>query len=823
MTPCARSGCQGCSVLSVVMAERNRPGAEVIYRTCELWRDRCLRQRSSLFSPGGRVWSVDGFDELDRFFVQQPDTSSASFMDKLHRQLEGASPNAVQLAAELLYVHLLLTVSVGGTKKREIVGTVLSWMPEPVAVPEEVDSAFDHGLVKPGTFYATRRDVALTFLIRFGRRWCELAEQEVERLLGDPWAFKEFVWSLPVGSAFTQRNALLHLVHPASFEAVVSDEHKRMIADRLGGHLSDPAADVDQQLADIRRALDPDGNRHLDFYNEDMKARWQEPPGSWSEFVRWAVAFRALPNFDDAERTYKLAIADRLGEARTALLAGDQNWPEVLKVGLTKDSNLTSWQANDTFLAWVRDHSDDAAAALEVLWEPDAGDPTRIDAFLDLVPSTAAAGRGTRLALASVFLLAVEPSQFPIFRPSPFDKAWELTELPKPNTKLSAQQLYLKVLDFVDRFIDEAAQRGLEMRDRLDAQSLIWMVTNWAPLETWPDADRREFVAWRGDPVDHTTTTHDGHGPERTGAGGGAEPATLADLAETLLYPLDFLERTVKLLEHKRQAVFYGPPGTGKTYVARKLAEHLAGDDGEVVLVQFHPSYAYEDFVEGFRPADAGGFELREGPLKSLARRARETPDATFVLIIDEMNRGNLAKVFGELYCLLEYRSSDLVLQYSEEPFKLPRNLLVIGTMNTADRSIALVDGALRRRFYFVPFMPDTAPVAGLLGRWLEANRPELAWVADMVERANAQLADRNVAVGPSHFMRSDLDESWVELIWSHSILPYIEEQLFGEEDRLAEFDLARLRAGQSDTEGSDAVDSAQLAAQPLEAEAGQA
>ncbi|MFZ4434386.1 MAG: hypothetical protein ACOYOQ_14435, partial [Microthrixaceae bacterium] len=158
------------------------------------------------------------------------------------------------------------------------------------------------------------------------------------------------------------------------------------------------------------------------------------------------------------------------------------------------------------------------------------------------------------------------------------------------------------------------------------------------------------------------------------------------------------------------------------------------------------------------------------------------------------INRGNIAKIFGELYFLLEYRTQDLVLQYSDEPFKLPRNLLVIGTMNTADRSIALVDGALRRRFYFVPFVPDTVPVDGLLRRWLEANRPELTWVADVVDRANSRLGDRTVAIGPSHFMRPDLDAEWVQLIWEHSILPYLEEQLFGEEDRLPEFALAALR-----------------------------
>jgi len=115
--------------------------------------------------------------------------------------------------------------------------------------------------------------------------------------------------------------------------------------------------------------------------------------------------------------------------------------------------------------------------------------------------------------------------------------------------------------------------------------------------------------------------------------------------------------------------------------------------------------------------------------------------------------------------------------------------------MNTADRSIAMVDGALRRRFYFVSFFPSEPPVCGLLARWLGQNKPKLAWVAKVLDLANELLADRHAAIGPSHFMRPDLDEEWVQLIWEHSVLPYVEEQLYADPERLKEFDLRTLRA----------------------------
>ena len=278
----------------------------------------------------------------------------------------------------------------------------------------------------------------------------------------------------------------------------------------------------------------------------------------------------------------------------------------------------------------------------------------------------------------------------------------------------------------------------------------------------------------------------------------------LKDLAKRLYLPdTSFLEEIEQLLAEKRQVIFQGPPGTGKTYVARALARFLAGGDADaanrVTLVQFHPSYAYEDFVQGYRPKPSAdgqvGFTLRDGPLLRAAERARQDEGGKHYLIIDEINRGNLAAVFGELYFLLEYRGEKMQLQYSEDAFSLPENLFIIGTMNTADRSIALVDLALRRRFYFVEFRPDAEPVQGVLRRWLRAKAPGMEWVADVVDNANAKLADYpHIAIGPSYFMQEGLDAAGVERIWEHSIRPYLAEGLFHDPNRLADFELEKLR-----------------------------
>lgn len=273
---------------------------------------------------------------------------------------------------------------------------------------------------------------------------------------------------------------------------------------------------------------------------------------------------------------------------------------------------------------------------------------------------------------------------------------------------------------------------------------------------------------------------------------------SLRELEKQLfLEPNGALQEIFEAFDDRPQAIFTGPPGTGKTYVAMQFAEVVAGSQDRVSLVQFHPSYAYEDFVEGYRPTQKGKFELKWGPLRRVAKHALDNPSQKFVLVIDEINRANLSKVLGELFFLLEYRDRSVTLQYSDDTFKLPGNLFIIGTMNTADRSIALFDAALRRRFHFHKFFPHLPPVQGLLERWLEKNHPDMKWVAEIVDRANGRLGDRDLAIGPSHFMKENLNDELVERIWDRSVIPYLEDYFFDNPERVADFSLEKLRKAQ--------------------------
>ena len=505
-------------------------------------------------------------------------------------------------------------------------------------------------------------------------------------------------------------------------------------------------------------------------------------PGGIDDYVRQAQPFIKSGRLDTEEMEYKLETLERLQEVRAAILSGDSEGLSLLKRTLLS-SNLSGggWWASEVITTWLESDSGRALPALRAFWADDGTPPgQRISTLLDQVPDDPKfRGVGTRLRPASVLLMA-NGVEYPPFKITEFRNAYERTGYPKPQTGASEGEHYEHALAFLDRLVERTSALGFERpRNRLEAHSVVWMnETSKPPI----------------DPPDGGTTSD------------------LDALADKLQLNADFLRDIERLLDDKRQVIFQGPPGTGKTYVARELAECLAGSQDRVRLVQFHPSYAYEDFVQGYRPSVDGegraSFKLHDGPLVQLADSAGREHRAKHFLVIDEINRGNLAKVLGELYFLLEYRDKPMQLQYSDEPFKLPKNLYIIGTMNTADRSIASVDLALRRRFHFVEFHPDRPPIKGLLRDWLDDRAEGMEWVADIVDLANEKLANREAAIGPSYFMQDDLTEEKIELIWEHNVLPYIEEQLYGQHDRLAEFDLGRLRrelSGAGDEESEPA------------------
>lgn len=767
------------------------------YEAAERVVDHGLRRDDSLFTPGVPIWSRANFEELDRLYVQAPNFAEGTFEEKLRVQIGQGSPDAVQLMAELHYVYFLPASvnNVSAETKLRRIQAILDWLPTPVTVPPDLADALGLGFGGVGQGFNQYKWASLSYLVSFGLEWKRATDEVRAHALVNPEDFLAAVDSVPTGPGTYAREALLFLVHPAFFERVFSRGEKQAIADRFATLVDDAAQPVDLRIRQIRRRLEERFGSDVDFYGSvPLRAMWRPRGEEWPAFLYWAERYQETPTFD-VERNYKLELAEALGAAKAALWRGGDDWLEPLTSALrSRNNNLVSWRDTDTFLKWVSRERDQARRAMGAVWAPDAGPLESLGAFLADLPKEAVPSPGSRVALGSVLLMATDPRGLPPYRPTPLQLAYKLTNFGASETEEVAR--YGQALAFFDELLSRASAQGLQLGDRLGAQAATWCVTSNDIPPEWPEEDRQAFAWYRAQAGVFADEEPDvdvdlGSTPPR-------QTDPLAQLAKELLIDEEDLKEIAQLLEARKQVVFYGPPGTGKTYVARRLARTLAGDPARSALVQFHPSYSYEDFVQGYRPRLNEGhasFELVDGPLLRLARQAASDPDHLHVLVIDELNRGNVAKVLGELYFLLEYRDELIDLQYSPVKFAMPPNLRIIGTMNTADRSIAVLDAALRRRFAFIPFFPDRPPIEGLLRRWLSEHRAGMRWVADVVDLANVRLADRNGAIGPSFFMVSSLDDAQVGLSWRHQILPYLEDYFFDDPARLDEFDLERLKA----------------------------
>lgn len=285
------------------------------------------------------------------------------------------------------------------------------------------------------------------------------------------------------------------------------------------------------------------------------------------------------------------------------------------------------------------------------------------------------------------------------------------------------------------------------------------------------------------------TSSHSDETPAQT------RPYSKDDALQDLFMSAAKLDGIVRLLKKKQNVILQGAPGTGKTFVARRIAYLLMEemDECRAPMVQFHQSTTYEDFIQGYRPDGKGGFSLKNGTFYEFCRRAMLEPAKAFVFIIDEINRGNLSKVFGELMMLIEPDKRDLgyalPLSYAAsagETFFVPPNVYLIGTMNTADRSLSLVDYALRRRFAFVeldpnfdsPVFSDTLQKRGASPELVAKIRSRMNALNQLIEEDASNLG-RGYRIGHSFFVPSsdtDVDELWLDDIINFEIVPLIEE-----------------------------------------------
>lgn len=252
-------------------------------------------------------------------------------------------------------------------------------------------------------------------------------------------------------------------------------------------------------------------------------------------------------------------------------------------------------------------------------------------------------------------------------------------------------------------------------------------------------------------------------------------------------------EEMLGLLERKKNIILQGPPGVGKTYISKRLAYSIIGKKAikQVKLIQFHQSYSYEDFVMGYRPTDDGRFIIKHGPFYEICEEARNDLENKYFLIIDEFNRGNTSKIFGELFMLIEAdkRNSEIRLLYQNEQFSVPKNLYIIAMMNTADRSLTMIDYALRRRFGFYELKPAFNNDK-FIAKIKTINNKKLTNLIEVIKLLNEEISSdftlgSGFEVGHSYFSFSnDNIDDELELIVKYELIPLLNEYWLDDRDK---------------------------------------
>ena len=279
-------------------------------------------------------------------------------------------------------------------------------------------------------------------------------------------------------------------------------------------------------------------------------------------------------------------------------------------------------------------------------------------------------------------------------------------------------------------------------------------------------------------------------------------PYSKDDFLNEVYMDEDTYNTLTELFEAKYNVILQGAPGVGKTFAAKRLAYSIMGqkDTSRVAMVQFHQSYSYEDFIQGYRPSKEG-FELENGAFYKFCKEAEEDNERPYFFIIDEINRGNLSKILGELMMLIEKdkRGEKIKLLYSNEWFTVPQNVRIIGMMNTADRSLALMDYALRRRFAFFDFAPAFSS-EGFKNYLAEKNSPKLESLITVVESLNNTISsDESLGdgfrIGHSYFCTDDeITDEWLKSVVEYEVIPLIKEYWFDEPTKVRDWS-ANLRS----------------------------
>ncbi len=796
------------------------------------WLQDCLVDDGSLLSGSARLWTAEHLDTLDRLFIQQPDENGTlSFLEKLERQLRPGNPACRQLMAEAVWLLLLFQSNITPEKKRENTRAIWSWSGDtlPVTHPFLADPVLA-GIGHPGTAYNTHRWRELAYLITVARAFKRQDAEQRRATITDPWRFSRWLEDVPREGFRQLRHLLRYLCFPDTFERISIRAHKEAILTSLTelskAELKGRSDEqVDRRLLELRHALEAErGSTELDFYAGDLRDRWQERPEIRTWLLSWNPARWAWDSLSaDRRRTAEGKIVSHNWRcASRQVRVGDHIF--LMRTGQPPRGIVAHGQVLKA--PYEAPHYDkDRANTGETTWFIDAGfDGVRdatcdamvsIDELMRMCPAQTWSPQSSGITLIPEAVHVVNElwQQLPpVGGVEPDRDAGPASARPAINLIFYGPPGTGKTHHLQTSFLPTYEQKTVEV-DRT-----TWIAVNVEGRRWW------EVVFLSLHALGGTASVSEifEHPYVRAKAARSDNQSVRATCWNALQFHTSPSSVRVQAdLSRRSEPYVFDKEADGRWRLvgdwtdscaelvaqAERLHAGPAREDAPIrryEFVTFHQSYSYEDFVEGIRPQVDGtgalSYEVRPGLLRRLCARAKADPSHRYALFIDEINRANVAKVFGELITLLEpdkrahydaggriVSGLEVTLSYSGEVFGVPANLDVYGTMNTADRSIALLDTALRRRFQFEELMPTPEAVPGIGNGRIpddEGGEIDLRRLLEAINQRLAHLLHRDQTIGHAFLMKVR-DFAALRRVLAREIVPLLQEYFYEDWSRV--------------------------------------